>query len=112
MKLTSDKLYYDGGIISFDDSKIAFYADFGDSSAIGIIDCDGRNLRMIRYPGQNYCPTWSPDADWLVLNQAVPRTEIINIDIAAIELEAGSTPIPIVTKPYRESEPNWRSLVK
>ncbi|MFN0016860.1 MAG: DPP IV N-terminal domain-containing protein [Pirellulaceae bacterium] len=108
-RLTSDEakdLYNGSPTFSPDGKSIAFYSASKTASALEVMNADGTDRRTILAEGQNWYPRWSPDGGWLVYTAEAGDKK--NIDVFAIALTAGSTPVLLAGGEKREQEASWR----
>lgn len=106
-QLTDDPAHDGAPAFSPDGSRIAYYADGGENSALWIVGADGSGPRLLRDQGRNWYPRWSPDGAWIVYCAEVGHDRG-NLDIFAIESDGHGEPILLVGGPGRESEGRWR----
>ncbi len=107
-RLTEDAAFNGSPAFSPDGSRIAYYSDGGELAQIVVMNADGSESRTLATTVNSWYPRWSPDGRWLTYTAAANPDDPDDLDIFAISLEAGATPIKLVGGSGRESESRWR----
>lgn len=107
-RLTDDAHSNGGAAFSPDGKRVAFDSRRDEESDIVVINADGSGRRTVVSGGQNWYPRWSPDGRWLVYTAKVPGGADEDLDIYAVPVDGGSSPISLASSPGREAEGRWR----
>lgn len=109
-RLTNDEFSNGAGVFSPDGKRVAFYSDRGEESEIVVINVDGSGRRTVVSGGQSWYPRWSPDGRWLVYTAKTSGGADENLDIYAVRVDGGSSPMRLVGGPGREAEGRWQPV--